>query len=298
MSDLKLFKYTNNQVSIINGRSMAVERSLQSLLEHNLETFLGVKFLASEYDTGRVHGGRIDTLGIDENNSPVIIEYKRALNENVINQGLFYLDWLLDHKAEFVLLVQEKLGHTTSQNIDWQGARLICIAGDYNRYDEHAVRQINRNIDLLRYRNYAQDLLLLELVNATTGQITIPQQTNHHESTVEEKLSHASNEVKDRYENLNAFLMAIGDDVRLKVLQNYFAYKRLKNFACIEIHPQTGKIVIFVKSDFQNISLEEGFTRDVRNIGHFATGDLEITLSSDEDIEKAKPFILKSYEEN
>ena len=66
--------------------------------------------LASEYSTGPKHGGRIDTLGIDENGNPVIIEYKRATNENVINQGLFYLDWLLDHRAEFKLLVMERLG--------------------------------------------------------------------------------------------------------------------------------------------------------------------------------------------
>jgi len=54
---------------------------------------LGIKFLASEYSTGKIYGGRIDTLGIDENGCPVIIEYKRALNENVINQGLFYPDF-------------------------------------------------------------------------------------------------------------------------------------------------------------------------------------------------------------
>lgn len=61
-------------------------------MERHLETFLGVRFLATEYETGKTHRGRIDTLGIDENNSPVIIEYKRSSNENVINQGLFYLD--------------------------------------------------------------------------------------------------------------------------------------------------------------------------------------------------------------
>ena len=68
----------------------------------------------SEYSTGIKHGGRIDTLGIDENNCPVIIEYKRATNENVINQGLFYLDWLLDHKAEFQLMVQKKFKQSIS----------------------------------------------------------------------------------------------------------------------------------------------------------------------------------------
>ena len=53
-------------------------------------TFFGVTFLKTEYVTS--NGRRIDSLGIDENNCPVIFEYKRASNENVINQGLFYLD--------------------------------------------------------------------------------------------------------------------------------------------------------------------------------------------------------------
>lgn len=99
MSDTRIFKTSGISARELRGSSVALEKSLQTYIEQNLETMLGIKFLASEYSTGKTHRGRIDTLGIDENNCPVIIEYKRALNENVINQGLFYLDWLLDHKA-------------------------------------------------------------------------------------------------------------------------------------------------------------------------------------------------------
>ena len=49
----------------------------------------------------------------------MIFEYKRSSSENVINQGLFYLDWLLDHKADFKLLVIEKLGMEVADQIDW-----------------------------------------------------------------------------------------------------------------------------------------------------------------------------------
>ena len=125
---------------------------------------LGVRFMASEHSTGKVHGGRIDTLGLDENGSPVIVEYKRASNENVINQGLFYLDWLLDHRAEFTLLAMKALGSEVEETIDWAAPRLVCIAGDFTRYDEHAVSQIGRNIELYRYRAY-EGLFVLELVN-------------------------------------------------------------------------------------------------------------------------------------
>ena len=91
MSDLRLFRIKTSPPVELVGRSVALEKSLQTLIEGHLETFLGVRFLATEYSTGRVHGGRIDTLGIDENGCPVIIEYKRATNENVVSQGLFYL---------------------------------------------------------------------------------------------------------------------------------------------------------------------------------------------------------------
>jgi RecB family endonuclease NucS len=110
MSDIKLFQISNRSAAELEGKSVTIEKTLQSLIEKHLYTFIGVKFLATEYATGIKHGGRIDTLGIDENNCPVIIEYKRTTNENVVNQGLYYLDWLLDHKAEFKLLVMEKYG--------------------------------------------------------------------------------------------------------------------------------------------------------------------------------------------
>jgi RecB family endonuclease NucS len=136
MSDIKLFRIADGSVTQLAGTSVAVEKSLQLLIERHLEELLGVRFLRSEYSTGKTHGGRIDTLGLDENGYPVIVEYKRSLNENVINQGLYYLDWLMDHKGEFTLLVQAKLGKELADGIEWDNPRLLCVAGDFTKYDE------------------------------------------------------------------------------------------------------------------------------------------------------------------
>jgi hypothetical protein len=142
MSEIKLFRLGSAGVQALAGASAQVEKSLQTLFESNLEALLGVKFLATEHSTGPVHGGRIDSLGLDENNFPVIIEYKRAVSQNVINQGLFYLDWLLDHKKDFEWLVLDKLGPETAKQVDWSAPRLLCIAGDFTRHDSHAVKQM------------------------------------------------------------------------------------------------------------------------------------------------------------
>lgn len=121
MSDIKLFSYTNNSATELSGKSAAIEKTLQTLIESQMDAFLGVRFLATEFNTGAKHRGRIDSLGLDENGCPVIVEYKRHSNENVINQGLFYLDWLLDHKADFRLLVMERLGKEAAEKIEWDG---------------------------------------------------------------------------------------------------------------------------------------------------------------------------------
>lgn len=178
MSDIKLFHLANGQASEMQGDASDLEKPLQTLIENNLEPLLGIRFLASEYSTGKTHAGRIDSLGLDENNCPVILEYKRSTGENVINQGLFYMDWMMDHQAEFKLLVMDKLGKNATDSIDWSAPRLVCIAADFTKYDAHAVQQINRNIELIRYRRFGEELLLLELVNATSagngGQVKNP----------------------------------------------------------------------------------------------------------------------------
>jgi predicted transport protein len=310
MADIKLFQIQNSGVTELTGQSVAVEKSLQNLIEKNLEAFLGVRFLDSEHTTGKNHGGRIDTLGIDENGFPVIIEYKRALNENVINQGLFYLNWLMDHQAEFELMVLKKFGQNSANQIDWSNPRLLCIAGDFTKYDEHAVQQINHNIELLRYRRYGSELLLLELVNAVSAQSNTPTKgsslenspsqpaTSSTNKSVSLNLDNSPDSLKDLFFELDAFITALGDDVQKKTLKLYFAYKRIKNFACVEVHPFVHRLLVFVKVNPDSIVLEHGFTRDVRTIGHFGTGDLEIRISNRSDLEKAKSLIVKSYEES
>ena len=123
---------------------------------------LGVRFLATEYGTGPRHGGRIDSLNVDDNGSPVISEDKRALNENVINQGLFCLDWLMDHQAEFRFLIHERPGEQEASEIDWSTPRLVCVAGDFTRYDVSAVQQINRSTEPIRHKDFDGELIVLE----------------------------------------------------------------------------------------------------------------------------------------
>lgn len=301
MSEIKLFRTVGSTVEQLHGSQAALEKNLQNLMEAHLETFLGVRLLATEYTTS--NGGRIDTLGIDENNAPAIIEYKRSRNENVINQGLFYLDWLMDHQADFTLLAMDRLGVDIKDQIDWSIPRLICVAGDFTKYDGYAVQQMGRNIDLVRYQQFADELLLFEFVagavaqtETTTPVTSKPGRATPNYKSVSDYLGDADTNLTNLYSDVEARLLGLGDDTQKKVTHYYIAFKRLKNFACVEVKATSQKLLVYLKVDPDSIELRDGFTRDVREIGHFGTGDLELTITQATDLDEVQALFEKSYE--
>lgn len=297
MAEIKLFS-TNEGVKECTSSEVVLEKELQTLIEQNMEIFFGVRFLKSEY---AVTNGRMDSIGIDENNSPVIFEYKRSQNENVINQGLFYLDWLLDHKADFKLLVIDELGMEAADNIDWSVPCVICVAHDFTKYDMHAVNQMQRNIKLVSYRRYDNGMLLLEHLNTPIVKPIIESMgdengiKNSTQKTHLEKLATISENMKNLYYSICDFIESLGDDIASNQLKLYLAYKKVQNMVCIEIYNK--QIILFLKLNPETVELENGFTRDMRSIGHYGTGDLQITIKNAADFEKAKPLLQKAYNE-
>jgi len=309
MSDIKLFRLTAGKATELQGDASDLEKPLQTLIEANLEPLLGIRFLATEYSTGKTHGGRIDSLGLDENNCPVILEYKRSVGENVINQGLFYLDWLMDHQAEFKLLTMDKLGKAAADAIDWSAPRLVCIAADFTKYDGHAVQQINRNIELIRYRRFGDELLLLELANATSGANgkalgskatkpvageAVPLKSAPRDRSFAEWLPLLPPHLTELLASLEGYVLSLGDDVQRKELRLYLAFKRLKNFATVVA--QKNRLLLYLHLDPAAFGPLPVIARDVSQQGHWGTGDLELSLASLADLDVVKPLIFMSYQ--
>lgn len=300
MADIKLFKI-KGKVEELQSKQVTLEKELQKLLEENMTTFFGVTFLKSEY---RITNGRMDSIGIDENNCPVIFEYKRSVNENVINQGLFYLDWLLDHKADFTLLVMEVLGKEKAEMIDWSMPCVICIANDFTKFDEHAVNQMQRNIKLVRYRKFGEDLIAFEHINAPQVQPLIFEDTatkpikknNWKDKDFNQYYSEAGDKSRNIYESVRNYILSLGDDISENHLKLYVAFKKAKNFVCAEVY-QKG-VFLHLRLNPETVELIPGFIENVRDKGHWGTGDLRIILKTMDDFEKAIPIIERAYNEN
>lgn len=300
MADIKLYDI-KGQIKELPSKQVAIEKDLQKLLEENMFTFFGVTFLKSEY---RITNGRMDSIGIDENNCPVIFEYKRSVNENVISQGLFYLDWLLDHKADFTLLVMKTLGKEKADNIDWSMPCVICVANDFTKFDEHAVNQMQRNIKLVRYRKFGSDLLALEHLNAPQVQpitydeppIKVSKKNYRKDKDFKQSFAELGEKNKTLFYSIRDYILSLGDDISEEQLKLYVAFKKAKNFICVEIFQSY--ILCLLKLNPDTVELIPGFTEDVRNKGHHGTGDLRLAIRNNEDFEKAQHLIARAYSEN
>src|SRR5688572_8334764 len=122
---MPLFSMSRNTLRSVAQHKFANEKVLQQLIEANLETVFRCRHVASEFTTGAAHGGRIDTLALSEEDNPVIIEYKNVESSDLINQSLFYLSWIHDHRGDFEMAVHRRLG--AKAIVDWDDVRVICI---------------------------------------------------------------------------------------------------------------------------------------------------------------------------
>lgn len=309
MADLMLFRQdADGQDVELRGSTVALEVELQRRVEAGMESMLGIRFLASEYPTGPWHRGRIDTLGLDENNTPVVVEFKKGADAGVLSQSVSYLAWLDSAHHEFESLVKKKLGTEAAESIDWRNPRMVCIAASFSHHDRVAVHRLHERIDLVRYRIFAGDLLGLLRVDSPPGLPSAPSpRRNRGRGAALDTMPAAPvvpasagpglvpDCLRDLYSELDDALTVWGE-VEVTPLRHYIAYRRLANIASVIFRSKYETILVYLRLDPGTVTLEEGFTRDMRGIGHLGTGDLEVRIASAADLERAAPLIRRAFE--
>ncbi len=295
---MPLFSSKKNYITQLKKENFSNEKELQTFVEQNMEELFGIRFLASEFTTSKQHGGRIDSLGIDENNSPVIIEYKWGEKDNIINQGLFYLDWLIDHTGDFQLLVQNKLGKNIK--VDFGSPRVLLIAQTFNKYDQYAINRMAENIELWGYSRYENNLFELKLIASSHAQKTVNakkqiSKVKYDDYSLDHHLKNKSQHIQELFIALQKEIFALESDqsIEEKPRKDYIAYRTSKNF--VELKIQSKDIKIWIDMKKENINDPKEIIRDVSSVGHHGTGSSEIAFKSLDELDYVVSLIKQSY---
>ena len=305
---MPLFESNNGLLVPVEKTNFALEKELQGLVEKNLGVVFNCRFVASEFSTGLLHSGRIDTLALSEENNPVIIEYKKVESSELINQSLFYLHWIRDHRGDFEIAVRKRLGDGVV--VDWSDVRVICLAPGYKKYDLHAVQVMGANIELWKYQLFKNGVLHLDEVFlagktqtavAETGKNPVMVEAGKKAAqvratasyTFEEHLEGKNPEVQSLLQSARELILGLDESIEEVPKKFYIAYKTTQNLACVE--PQSRGIKIFLKLRAGDVVDPPQGYRDVSEIGHYGTGDTEFSITTESELEAAKPFLELAY---
>ena len=233
---MAIFRINKNKVIKfrIKDDGFGDEFALRDFFADNLEELLGIRFIEKEYP---IQEGRVDTLGLDENNSPVIIEYKWKENEEVLAQGLFYYNWLLKNKKHFELLVDKKLGKNIKVN--WEQPRVILVAQGFDRYILGAVEQ-EKHIELLAYHHYEPDILHLESIY-TPPTLKPTKKAATRDEGVDYNLTYhlniTSKPMQKQFKILREKILQLPDVEEKEALKSGITYRTTKSFVHFDFRP-------------------------------------------------------------
>lgn len=167
---MPIFQRNVSKLSLINEKSIDIEKDVQQITEQNLDLIFGLKFVTSEFQLNNL---RIDTLAFDEESKAfVIIEYKKERNFSVIDQGYAYLALLLNNKADFILEYNERMSHNLMRDsVDWSQSRVIFVSPQFSTYQQNAINFKDLPIHLWEVHYYDNNMVLYhELKAAATSE--------------------------------------------------------------------------------------------------------------------------------
>ena len=301
---MTLFSIKKNKLSQIKKVDFKNEKELQKLTENNLEELFNLKFIASEFQVDNL---RVDTLAYSEEaNSFVIIEYKNTKNYSVIDQGYSYLSLLLNNKAEFVLKYNQVLDKNSGkEDFDFSQTRVMFISPSYTNYQLKSVEFSDIPFELWKVSKYANKTVLFDKINnenvvASISQITT---TGDAKQTVNKEIKKYTEEdlFDDKTDyaielctNLKEAILSEYIDVEVGITKLYMVFKvNKKVIASIVLLQKSLKTYINVKriNDYKNLC------KDVSNVGHWAAGDYELKLTSENDFDYFMELFKQSYDE-
>lgn len=292
---MQIFSNKNSKLKILKEKPFKLEKEIQSLFEENLETISNLKFVKSEFV---IKDYRIDTLAYDtEANAFVIIEYKRERNFSVIDQGITYLNLMLEYQANFIVEYNESCQENLKRNqIDWSQSKIIFVSSAFTDYQKQSTNFKDLAIELWEIRRFENDLVSINPIKKSKSAPSIKKVQQAKDSALAKvtkelvvydedfHLKDRSDDILELYESFKNAILILSPDLEISPKKFYLAFKQNKN-NIVSIRLQNKSLKIWINAKKGNLDDPKKLTKDVSNVGHLATGDYELTVNDTKNLE-------------
>ena len=302
---MKIFTSKKGQLSQLKQQKFKLEKDIQRLFEENLTLLIGYIFIISEFS---IKNSRIDTLAFDpETQAFVIIEYKRQQNSSVVDQGISYLNLMLEYKADFIVEYNEKQKFPLKRNdVDWSQSKVIFVSPAFNDFQIQATNFKDLPIELWEVNRFDNDIITLNIINKSKSAPNIKAvsiEKNEEFSTLKEikvyqesdHLSDKSDFIQELYEDFKQGILNLDPDIEINTRKLYIAFKKDRNIADIRI--QQKNLKIWINLPYGELDDPKNLAKNVSNTGHWGNGDYEITIESTQYLEYIMSLIKQAIKD-
>ncbi|WP_118858670.1 DUF5655 domain-containing protein [Haemophilus haemolyticus] len=302
---MKIFTSKKGQLSQLKQQKFKLEKDIQRLFEENLTLLSGYIFIRSEFS---IKNSRIDTLAFDpETQAFVIIEYKRQQNSSVVDQGISYLNLMLEYKADFIVEYNEKQKVPLKRNdVDWSQSKVIFVSPAFNDFQIQATNFKDLPIELWEVNRFDNDIITLNIINKSKSAPNIKAvsiEKNEEFSTLKEikvyqesdHLSDKSDFIQELYEDFKQGILNLAPDIEINTRKLYIAFKKDRNIADIRI--QQKNLKIWINLPYGELDDPKNLAKNVSNTGHWGNGDYEITIESTQYLEYIMSLIKQAIKD-
>ena len=254
---------------------------------------MGLTLVRSEFT---IKNKRIDTLAYDkQNNAFIIIEYKRDKNVSVIDQGFTYLSLMLENKADFIVEYNEQLKQNLQRtDVDWTQTRVAFVSPSFTENQILATNFKDIAIELWEVKRYENNTIVINEVKKSRSAESIKPITQQNKElkrvtdeivvyTEDDLLVSGSDETRELYFKFKDGILNLADDIQVIANKQYIAFRKARNIVCMNI--QKKQIRMWIGAKAGTLDDAKGIATDVSNTGHWGTGDYEINVTSDKDLE-------------
>lgn len=292
---MQLYHQQKNTLSSLKEKPFKLEKDIQKLFEANLEQITGYTFVKTEFI---IKNSRIDTLAFDEESKAfVIIEYKRERNDGVVDQGLSYLNLMLEYKGDFIVEYNESCNKNLKRtDIDWSQSKVLFVAPSFNNYQKQSSNFKDLPIELWEIKRFENDIIVINPIKKSQSAPSFKQvQTTAKDSeinkvakeikvyTEEDLLNNKSDEIKELYEAYKSAILNLSTDIEIVPLKHYISFRKARNIANLEIQQRQLKIWINLKKG--ELDDSKKLTIDVSNTGHWGNGDYQLNITDTKNLE-------------
>jgi predicted transport protein len=179
-------------------------------------------------------------------------------------------------------------------DVDWTQTRVAFVSTAFTENQIQATNFKDIAIELWEVKQYENELVVVTPIKKTNAAASIKPVMQQNQTlkkvsdeikvyTEQDLLEMGSDETIELYYKFKDAILNLADDIEVIATKKYIAFRKSSNIACLNV--QRKQIRMWIGAKWGVLDDARKIAKNVADIGHWGTGDYEVAITDDKDLE-------------